>query len=309
MEFDRNYYAGLVTQGRIREVMDYLAPFPNCAESLRKYQRIYEEEDYPPIGKDEGIGDILLCYQKYYRDAFYLELPEEECRERLRLRLLEHLPQADPGLPLCDLENGPLLEFVTGKGVFMHSSIIAGHINPFIWTESEQKTYQVELPEGVQECSIVFARNFIFMGWWWYLALGNYGVGAWVDETNTVYCDIHSYDKESEDFLISMLKHEAQHLMDQTRWPNLSDATMEFRAYLVELIYYQEENRLPIFMGKASLDDPNNEYALASYWICESFANHFGTDDLGSIPIPEIQAYARQMFDKTTERCMELNAV
>ena len=62
-------------------------------------------------------------------------------------------------------------------------------------------------------------------------------------------------------------------------------------------------------MGKASLDDPDNEYALASYWICESFANHFATDDLGSIPIPEIQAYARHMFDKTTERCIELNAV
>lgn len=306
MEFDRNVFSGLASRGKVREVIDYLKQFPElCADAITAYDRIYEKEDYPAIGEEEGLYEILLCYQKYYREVFYLELPEAECAERLRLGLLEQFPEATADMDLDTIEKGPFLEFITRRGWFMKPGRIGGYRSPFLWKKSELRTYQAELPEGMQECSFVFAEDFIFLGHWWYLSLGEHAAGAWVGDDGIVYCDWKSYDLESEDFNISMLKHEAQHVMDLNRWPELSSEMLEYRAYLLDLIYYESENRLIYFDANASLEDPDNEYACAAYYVCSDFYQRFPVDDFGSIPIPEIQAYARELLRISTERCLQ----
>ena len=306
MGFDNNYFGGLVNQGKVRQIMEYLSQLPEEAEFLQDYVRIYEKEDYPPLGKEEGLEDILLCYQKYYREVFYLEEPEPECRERLRLRLLEQFPHASRELDIFALEDGPLQELLTEKGLFIKTGPIGGYMSPFIWKKSEPKTYQVELPEGVQECTFLFAEDFIFLGWWWYVSMTLHRAGAWVGDDGIITCDWRSYDLESEDFNISMLKHEAQHVMDLRRWPTISSAALEYRAYLMELIYYETENRLIHFHNSGSPDDPGNEYAYAAYYVCYDFYQHFLVDDFAELSIPEIQAYARELFRLSTEKCLEV---
>ena len=306
MEFDNVYFGGLVNLGKVRRIMEYLSELPGEAEFLEKYVRIYEKEDYPPLGKEEGLEDILLCYQKYYREVFYLEEPEHECRERLRLRLLEQFPDASRELDIYALEDGPLQELLTEKGLFIKTGSIGGYMSPFIWKKSEPRTYHVELPEGVQECSFLFAEDFIFLGWWWYLSMTLHRAGAWVGNDGIITCDWRSYDLGSEDFNISMLKHEAQHVMDLNRWPDISSQALEYRAYLMEMIYYESENRLIHFHNSASLDDPGNEYACAAYYVCYDFYQHFLVDDFAELSIPEIQAYARELFRLSTEKCLEV---
>lgn len=305
MEFNINEYYGLVSQGKVREIMAYLSQFPDCEETLEDYIRIYEKEDYPLIGLEEGIYEILLCYQKYYREVFYLEQPEPECRERLRQRLVVLFPEVPPDMDINMIEEGPLLSLIREEGWYLNPGSIGGYRSPFIWKKSEPKTYQVELPEGTQEYTFHFAEDFIFLGWWWYLSMGRYGTGAWVDDDGTIYCDWRSYDLDSEDFRISMLKHEAQHLADLKRWPDLSNEGLEYRAYLLDLIYYEKENRLLHFHANASLDDPGNEYAVAAYHICSAFYHHFHVEDFAEIPIPDIQSYARQLFRESTEDCIK----
>ena len=305
MGFDSNYFGGLVNQGKVRQIMEYLSQLPEEAEFLNDYVRIYEKEDYPPLGEEEGLKEILLCYQKYYREVFYLEQPEPECRERLRLRLLEQFPDAPRELNIYELEDGPLQDLLAQKGLFIKTGAIGGYMSPFIWKKSEPKTYQVELPEGVQECTFLFAEDFIFLGWWWYVSLGLHKAGAWVGDDGIITCDWRSYDLQSEDFNISMLKHEAQHVMDLRRWPDISSEGLEYRAYLTELIYYETENRLIHFDNSASPDDPGNEYACAAYYVCNDFYGHFQTDDFAAIPIPEIQEYAKELLRRSTQQCLE----
>ena len=305
MEFDRNHFGGLVTQGKVREIMEYLSQFPDYSALLQDYVRIYEQEDYPPIGIEDGLQDILLCYQKYYREVFYLELPEQECRETLRVRLLEQFPDAPSDLDIHDLENGPLTDLLTQKGLFIKTGPIGGYMSPFIWKKSEPKTYQVELPEGVQEYIFHFAEDFIFLGWWWYVSMTMHCAGAWVGDDGIITCDWRSYDLESEDFRISMLKHEAQHVMDLRRWPDLSDVGLEYRAYLMELCYYEKENRLIHYHANASMDDPDNEYACAAYHVCSAFYHHFPVEDFASLTIPRIQEYAKQLLRESTADCLE----
>ena len=61
MGFDNNHFGGLVNQGKVRQIMEYLSQTPEEVEFLQDYVRIYEKEDYPPLGKEEGLEDILLC--------------------------------------------------------------------------------------------------------------------------------------------------------------------------------------------------------------------------------------------------------
>ena len=129
--------------------------------------------------------------------------------------------------------------------------------------------------------------------------------GAWVGDDGIITCDWRSYDLQSEDFNISMLKHEAQHVMDLRRWPDISSEGLEYRAYLTELIYYETENRLIHFDNSASPDDPGNEYACAAYYVCNDFYQHFQTDDFAAIPIPEIQEYAKELLRRSTQQCLE----
>ena len=306
MEFDWNVYNGLASQGKVREIIEYMQQFPDhCADALTAYIDIYEKEKYPAIGEEEGLYEILLCYQKYYREVFYLELPEAECAERLRQGLLELFPGAPADMDIDAIEKGPVLALITRQGWFMKPGCIGGYRSPFIWKKSEPRTYQVELPEGTQECSFVFAEDFIFLGHWWYLSMGHFMAGAWVGDDGIVYCDWKSYDLESEDFNISMLKHEAQHVMDLNRWPDISSEMLEYRAYLLDLIYYETENRLIHFDTKAGLDDPHNEYACAAYYVCSDFYQRFPVADFASIPIPEIQEHARELLRISTEKCVQ----
>ena len=87
--FDREVFWGAVVRGSLKDAMAYAGRFPEQAERLKKYASIFEEERYLTYDVDGDLNAILLLYQKYYRDAFYLELDREEAGERLRKRLAD----------------------------------------------------------------------------------------------------------------------------------------------------------------------------------------------------------------------------
>lgn len=74
--FDRDCFCGRLVRGDLRTAMDYLGGFPEQAELYQKYRSLFQEERYLTYDVDADLHEILLIYQKYYRDAFYLELPD-----------------------------------------------------------------------------------------------------------------------------------------------------------------------------------------------------------------------------------------
>ena len=65
-------------------------------------------------------------------------------------------------------------------------------------------------------------RGFVFRGWMDYLTFGWYGTGGWASLDGTIHCVEQAYDFESEKFLVSLLKHEAQHTVDMKRFPEIT---------------------------------------------------------------------------------------
>ena len=77
-----------------------------------------------------------------------------------------------------------------------------------------------------------------------------------------------AYDTTSENFAISYLKHEAQHLVDLERFPQMGSAELEYRAKLTELAFANQSLKrvLDDFAAKAA-PNPESAHALANWRI------------------------------------------
>ena len=88
-KFEKDVLQRMIVKGNLRAAMAYLEQFPETAALHQKGLALYQEEHYRTYDVDAELNEILLVYQKYYRDVFYLELPAE--RRILRLHSLPEL--------------------------------------------------------------------------------------------------------------------------------------------------------------------------------------------------------------------------
>jgi hypothetical protein len=101
-------------------------------------------------------------------------------------------------------------------------------------------------------------KGIITRGWLSYLSLNKIGTGGWVTLTGTNYF-AKSYNTFSQDFKISLLKHEAQHFYDQQHYPEMESADLEYRAKLVELSYLVKPHILLFSFFGAMGDSSDND--------------------------------------------------
>lgn len=300
--FDQNLCLAWLKKGRLRPAMEYLAQFPEQAELYRQYMSLYQQEQYLSYDVDSQLQDILLAYQKYYRDAFYLEQSPEEAAEGLRARLAGLLGAGAASLD--ELEELAAEAFRAGGFHFLGGRT-GGCYGPYIWRTEELRRYEVELPEGVQEYAVKLLGGFVMESWLSYLTFGLSGTGGWSNGDGLIHCVKRHYDLESESFRVSLLKHEAQHASDQSRYPGMSSADLEYRAKLVELIYSEERQLLGRFLQEADAANPGSGHGLAAERIVRGFARRQDGDGLAALPIETVRAAALELFRESSREMAE----
>lgn len=122
-----------------------------------------------------------------------------------------------------------------------------------------------------------------------------------MDENGIINCVKSAYDFDSEAFQVSLLKHEAQHVRDLARDPNMSSEDLEYRAKLVELIYTGERNLLEQFAREADCADRSNGHVSASDRIIKGFARRLNLEnaEMEKLPIGQVQAVAGILFEES----------
>lgn len=300
--FDQNLCLAWLKKGRLRPAMEYLARFPEQAELYRQYMSLYQQEQYLSYDVDSRLQDILLAYQKYYRDAFYLEQSPEEAAEGLRARLAGLLEGGAASLD--ELEELAAEAFRAGGFHFLGGRT-GGCYGPYIWRTEELRRYEVELPEGVQEYAVKLLGGFVMESWLSYLTFGLSGTGGWSNGDGLIHCVKRHYDLKSESFRVSLLKHEAQHASDQSRYPGMSSADLEYRAKLVELIYSEERQLLGRFLQEADAANPGSGHGLAAERIVRGFARQQDGDGLAALPIETVRAAALELFRESSREMAE----
>lgn len=278
--------------GDIKGAIAYMREHEEFKDILPAYTAIFENCEYRSYDIPDALNDILRLYQIYFRDVFYCGLPESEAAYKLLtgLRLLLNMPDADEELLAERLQAA-----FEANGYHALFGKTQGYYGPYVWRETVPTVYRVELPDGTAEYTVNILKGFVFRSWMDYLTFGRYGTGGWASPDGTINCVEQAYDFESERFLVSLLKHEAQHAMDMKRFPKITPAELEYRAKLVELHYSGDLGLLQKFLLEADESRTGDSHAAASARIRREFA---GTDQAN---LPSIQARARELLNAHTK--------
>ncbi|MDO5001377.1 MAG: hypothetical protein Q4E20_03915 [Eubacteriales bacterium] len=282
--------------GDIKGAIAYMREHEEFKDVLPAYAAIFENCEYRTFEIPDDLNAILRLYQIYFRDVFYCGLPEAEAADRLLtgLRALLNMPDADEERLAERLRSA-----FEAEGYHALFGKTQGYYGPYVWRDTVPAVYQVELPDGTAEYTVNILRGFVFRGWMDYLTFGRYGTGGWASPDGTINCVEQAYDFESERFLVSLLKHEAQHTVDMKRFPGITPAELEYRAKLVELHYSADLGLLQRFLSAADEGRADDSHAIASARIKREFADTDHTDLSG------IQARALELLHAHTKEMEE----
>lgn len=304
-DFDPTLFRGDLMNGKLRAAMDYLSQFPAQSERYARYAARFQEGRCEAPTGDPQCSAILLAYQAYYRDAFYLEQSPEDAAQRLAARLAEAL-DADPKAGISGLED-LAAEAFQSKGFHFLGGRISGYYGPYIWRYEERKHYTVQLPHGMQDYTVKLLDGFLMRSWLDYLSFGETGTGGWSNGDGLIHCVRSAYDLESEAFQVSLLKHEAQHAYDLERYKGITNPELEYRAKLVELIYSRERNLLARFAAELDPSPTASGHGAAACRITEGAERllNVSRTKFPSLPIEAIQTAARTLFADSTQEALE----
>ncbi|MCD8511528.1 MAG: hypothetical protein LRY73_17820 [Bacillus sp. (in: Bacteria)] len=166
--------------------------------------------------------------------------------------------------------------------------------------------HHVELLDTTEEVQVNFLDDFLMLSWLHFATFGEVYAGGWA-EKDALYCILPNYrDKlETDPFLVSFLKHEAQHYNDYKQFPKLTGADLEYRAKLTELYFYSNYDFLEKLLVQAvNIPNPHN---YSAFIILERFSNHFFSTEVEKqlekwkgINYEELRAFAKILFDEHT---------
>ena len=282
--------------GDIKGAIVYMREHEEFQDILPAYIAIFENGEYRTYDVPEFLGQILLSYQVYYRDVFYCGLPETEAADKLliQLKALLDMPDAEEELLAERLQS-----VFEAKGYHALFGKTQGYYGPYVWKDTVPTVYSVELPGGTAEYTVNILRGFVFRSWMDYLTFGRYGTGGWASPDGTINCIEQAYDFESERFLVSLLKHEAQHTVDMKQFPGITPAELEYRAKLVELHYSSDLGLLQEFLSAADESKTNDGHAIASARLKLEFA------DMDQTKLFRIQTRALELLHAHTKEMEE----
>ena len=282
--------------GDIRGAIAYMREHKEFKDILSAYAAIFENREYRAYEIPDRLNEILRRYQIYFRDVFYCGIPEAEAADRLLtgLKTLLHLPEADEALLAERLQAA-----FEAEGYHALFGKTQGHYGPYVWRDTVPAVYRVELPDGTAEYTVNILKGFVFRSWMDYLTFGRYGTGGWASPDGTINCIEQAYDFASERFLVSLLKHEAQHTVDMKQFPEITPAELEYRAKLVELHYSGDLGLLQKFLSEADERKTGDSHAAAAARIKREFA------DTNRAELSCIQARALELLHAHTKEMRE----
>lgn len=303
MPFDCNIYYGNIVKGDLRSAIAYVKQFQEKINLYTRFIEVFEDEQYITYDIDADLNDILLAYQRYYRDVFYLCIDKEQAANTLKVRLAKLLSIEDEHIELCDMEQKQIVAVFENFGLHFLGGKSSGYYGPYVWRTTETVSYDVELPNGIQKYSVKLLDGFITRSWIDYLSFGEIGAGGWADGDGYINCVKSAWDFESERFRVSLLKHEAQHIRDLQIDKDMSSEMLEYRAKLVELIYSCERNLLLAFSQEANTSVISNGHAMAAHRILKGFSDTLGIDHIqpATIPLEQIQTIAKMLFETSAD--------
>jgi len=278
------------------------------------YNRFFKENpDYKITNEDSWIEDVINTYRSYFVDVLTNKVGHSVAESTLFEKLNCHLPFDVKGTDMFSTEES-IKEIFKKKGFGFIGGRVAPHYGPFIWGKLNKETYSVETPDFTGEVQVCFLDDFLMLSWLHFATFGELYAGGWAKK-DVIYCVLSNYrDKLDTDvFQVSFLKHEAQHISDYKQFPNLKGTDLEYRAKLVELIYYSNFEFFEKLLVQAIHN--TNPHNHSAFIILKKFSNHFFNKEVDKdilnwkkVHYDEISHFALKLFNEHTVKLKSLDA-
>ncbi len=282
------FYAKCI-QGKVLEAVDYLKFIENKSEDILELEQRYihrfitHDEILKIDSEDPWIQEVLNCYYKYYISVL-TNNDVQESEKQLAVSLAKTL-MINEDTDLDEIET-KLENIFREKGYSFLGGRTTPFRGPYIWKTTNKEDFEVELPCGNQKLTVFFISEFLMLSWLHFATFGRHNTGGWAKEEGVYYVNTHNeeIDTHSADFQVWFLKHEAQHLSDYNKYPNLEGVGLEYRAKLVELVYYPDTfHKLDTFINQ-SKNDKSLAHPYAAFLIIKGLSNiFFGEEFVGDI--------------------------
>ena len=301
-------------KGQLHEAVSYLSKFHDKKDWFQKYINIFENGQYYKRTDNKVIGDIDKIYQNYYRNVFWMNIPNEDAKKLLLQELTIFCGIKSDLLKDDNIEN-EIEKIVKAEGYEYLGGYTSGFFGPYIWKNSTKVTYEVELPSGIEPYTIIMMDGFISRSWLDFISFGKTGTGGWVGKDGTLCCVRSSYDIESEKFNISFLKHEAQHAYDKKRYLDITTVDLEYRAKLVELIYWPDIEKIKTISSEADNTNPDNGHSVAAYRIINEMSRkifeceYVNDEKVWEDKVDNVKKYASELLEESSKVLRLANVV
>ncbi|MGG4264945.1 hypothetical protein [Peribacillus simplex] len=302
----------LCVQGSVIEAYQYLRNLKNKTEEQRHLEKKYYQRFFKKFTEsemkisDSWIQHVLNAYNNYFVNVLTNKKSHDIAEKILLNNLNDILPPRFKSVDLESAENG-LKGVFEQKGYHFLGGKTLPYYGPYIWKEMSLKTYKVKLPNSTEIIKVFFMDEFLMLSWLHFATFGNLYTGGWANDTG-LYCVKEAYSDvlDSPEFYVSFLKHEAQHYSDYRDFPNLKSKDLEYRAKLIELIYYPNSDVFQKIVQEA-VKGSSNPHSYSSYVIVNQFSNQFFKrkfenymGEWKKIEYKELRLFAKHLYDEHT---------
>lgn len=315
---DKVYLRAL--QGNIKGILKDLDTLsdqdlhPQELKTKQQYLKRFKDQDevftYPT--NNELLLQLISIYRLYWKEVLLEQYPVQTAEKRLLENLENYLLRV--AVEQEDKEEirqnvmAYVKKILTKNGFHVANGKTAGFYDLLVWAKETETHYNVVLPEGNTDVTVVFMDNVVTMGWEEFATFGTYFPGGWATQ-QALYCVRNTYDTTSENFRISYLQHEGQHFADYKNYPKLSGADLEYRAKLVELAYAnQSAYRLLSFFQSNATQNRDNAHSFANARVIDNMSKELfpkeqlaDNRDWKTLAITDINAAARKLLRINSE--------
>ena len=141
----------LLIEGKVKEAIEIMCDLPEYEKEREQYIDLFENEHYRQYEVDGILNEILLAYQQYFRDVFYCNSDEEIAADKLIRKLCQTFSISEKEK---DALEDRLQELFEQKGYHALFGKTQGYFGPYIWKDTVPTSYQIELPEGVEQYTV-----------------------------------------------------------------------------------------------------------------------------------------------------------
>ena len=299
---------GLCLQGNVLGAIEYFKSFEDKDEEMLELAKKYEERFITQTeveridSEDPWVIGVVKAYNNYFRQVL-TNKDLQESEEKLVQDLLQYA-ELSQGVDLDDVEDSLEKKF-NERGYSFLGGVTAPYRGPYIWKTTIKKEFEVSLLDDEQQVDVYFISDFLMHGWAHFATFGRNYAGGWAKPEGLYCVDIKDkkVDTESDEYQLSYLKHEGQHLSDFKRFPDLKGWELEYRAKLAELIYYPKTYTLiEKFLNEAK-EDEAFPHGYAAYQIIkqlsgELFEREYVEDKecWGQIEMSRVKNYGERLL-------------